>query len=584
MRPIQTALALLAIAVLIGLGTGMAATAPSRASPRPTVPPPPSVAAEPPAALTEGAIGPVVTLDPQFATSAAEQSIAALLFRGLTRLGPDHTLLPDLAERWEVDAAGTAVTFFLRPDAYWHDGVHVSADDVMLTVRTLTDPSYPGAAAADWQGVTAERIDRFTVRLNLPVPFVRFESLTTVPLVPAHLLAEMPTTGRPGSEFSAAPVGTGPFAFEGVSRGSDGEIESVDLMRVGLPLGGPASTYGPGLFARRPEPTTRTAPAPRPQIERYRFNVYGDATALAEALAGERIDAATGLEASQLGPLSSRRDIDVLRYPGTDALALVPNLRVSTEPLFEASIRRSLSLAIDRGRIGAEVFSGSALPATTLFSPAAADYDAEASGEPVYDPAAARARLLAAGWTESASGWLQPGAQEPVSIEILVRDAPDAEVEVAVANLIAEDWEELGLDVAVVPVPVPELVTERVRTGAFEVALLPIELGLEPELLPLFISTEAQAGGSNIGAYQSTLTDRLLREAAEATSEGERQERLRALQAALARELPVITICFPDVLFLVNDRLSGQSERQVSGVRDRYWDVLAWRLVPRPDE
>ncbi len=575
MRRLDTLLVLLAVTVLLVFGAGFVASAP----PRP-VPSPPSPSMPPPARpqlLVEGAIGPVVTLDPQFATTPAERSIGALLFRGLTRLGPDGAIVPDLATHWEIDPSGTSWTFHIRPDARWHDGVHVSADDVLLTVETLADPAYTGPAAADWQGVTAERVDRFTVRLHLPAPIASFLPATIAPLVPAHLLAGTPLGDRPGTDFARAPVGSGPFALETLRP------DFVVLRRVGSRPGGDPAVYGPDAVARAPEPTPHRAGAPRPFLERYRFQLYPDAASLIEALDEAEVQVAAGLGPSDLGPIARDRAIEPVRYPGTRALALVPNLRFSTEPLRDAAVRRALSLAIDRGRIGAEVFSGAALPANTLLSPGSSLYEQEASGQPLHDPEAARAGLLAAGWTESATGWQMPGATEPVSIELLVRDAPEAIEDLLVAERIAEDWTTLGVDVRVVPLTPDVLLEERLRPGSFDVALLDVELGLDPDLYPLLVSTEAVVGGSNLSGYQSSFMDRLLDEARRVAEPEVRAERSRALQATLAREMPIIPITFPDHLFLVRDGVVGPTPRQIPDPRERYWDVLTWRLASRPD-
>ncbi len=136
--------------------------------------------------------------------------------------------------------------------------------------------------------------------------------------------------------------------------------------------------------------------------------------------------------------------------------------------------------------------------------------------------------------------------------------------------------------VEVVPLRPEELVEERLRPGLFDVALLGIDLGLEPDPSPLFASAQAAAGGTNLAGYQSSLIDQLL-EDVRAADLDERRERFVALQAALVREMPLIPLVFPDEVFLVRGMLLGAEPRQVARARDRYSDVLAWRLA-RPDE
>ena len=68
--------------------------------------------------------------------------------------GPNGTVVPDLAARWSVDDDGKVWTFDLQPDATWHDGEPVTADDVVFTIDVLKDPAYTGPAATSWSEVT----------------------------------------------------------------------------------------------------------------------------------------------------------------------------------------------------------------------------------------------------------------------------------------------------------------------------------------------------------------------------------------------------------------------------------------------
>ena len=73
---------------------------------------------------------------------------AALLWPGSQRTG--RHLVPDLAERWTVDASGKTWTVELREDARWHDGTPVTPDDVVFTIETLQDPAYTGPSGTSW--------------------------------------------------------------------------------------------------------------------------------------------------------------------------------------------------------------------------------------------------------------------------------------------------------------------------------------------------------------------------------------------------------------------------------------------------
>ncbi len=130
------------LAIVAGL-IGVPALQPNSSAATPPVATVPPANARP---YVEGLLSSPVSVSPLTARTQADRDLVALVFAGLVRLGPGGTIVPDLAERWSVDADGKVWTVVLRDDATWHDGNPVTADDVVFTVRTLQDPAYTGPA------------------------------------------------------------------------------------------------------------------------------------------------------------------------------------------------------------------------------------------------------------------------------------------------------------------------------------------------------------------------------------------------------------------------------------------------------
>ena len=101
-------------------------------------------------------------------------------------------MLPDLADRWTVNATGSRWTFHLRDDSSWHDGEPVTSADVVYTVGVLHDPDYAGPLASTWAEVTATALDPRTVQFDLGDPVGGFLQVASLPLLPAHILAGVP--------------------------------------------------------------------------------------------------------------------------------------------------------------------------------------------------------------------------------------------------------------------------------------------------------------------------------------------------------------------------------------------------------
>lgn len=134
-------------------------------------------------------------------------------------------IMPWLAKNWTWAEDGLAITFYLRDDVYWHDGVKLTADDVKWTIDTILDEDTMAAAHADYDALIKSTtvINPTTIKLDLKAPA---PDLLTVlmgpwggPISPKHILeavphgelkehwynSEGPTTAHP--EY----VGNGPF-------------------------------------------------------------------------------------------------------------------------------------------------------------------------------------------------------------------------------------------------------------------------------------------------------------------------------------------------------------------------------------
>jgi peptide/nickel transport system substrate-binding protein len=90
-----------------------------------------------------------------------------------TRQYDPAELRPELAERWEISPDGKTITFHLRPNAKFHDGAPVTAEDVRWSIeRTLNVKSAAGvmAVGALKSADQLKVIDSDTFQVTLPVP------------------------------------------------------------------------------------------------------------------------------------------------------------------------------------------------------------------------------------------------------------------------------------------------------------------------------------------------------------------------------------------------------------------------------
>lgn len=83
----------------------------------------------------------VETLDPRKTCDETSANLLNMLYEGLLRTGPDGTLQPGLARRYEISPDGLTYTFFLR-EALWSDGAPVTAYDFEYSLKKILNPNF----------------------------------------------------------------------------------------------------------------------------------------------------------------------------------------------------------------------------------------------------------------------------------------------------------------------------------------------------------------------------------------------------------------------------------------------------------
>jgi peptide/nickel transport system substrate-binding protein len=423
-----------------------------------------------------------------------------------------------------------------------------------------------------------------TVEVDLATPLAGFLQLATQPIAPAHLLEGIAPADLPTDPFGQSPVGSGAF-----------RLTSLDATKATLePVAGsvvaqvPDGSGGGGVpIFTTPRPTDSLAtPAPTappdepiPYLPGIELRFFDTPDALRSAWDLGILDAASGLSPADAIALAGSPGTRLLRYPGTTLLAVDLDLR-ATQVLFkDPAVRAALLEAIDRDSIVSTVLAGLGTRADSLVPPTSPFAGASAPRVLAYDPAAAKAALRKAGWKQSAGGWTPKGAKGPVTIEVLCPTLAANPVAFAAAEAVVLGWQGIGLDATLSPLPAAELLGNRLRPGGFEAAVLPLAIGLDPDLYPLLASTQTRTGGSNVTGLQDPTLDKVLAAARAPGPDPTRMAAWKALEARLDAGEYILPLAFRDEFVVLRNTVDGPTPRPVGASGDRFWDVLTWRLL-----
>lgn len=163
-------------------------------------------------------------MDPALASDAHSHEYIGKIFSGLVRMSGDLEVLPDIAERWEVDDSHTVYTFYLRKDVKFHNGRPATAEDVKFSIERACDPATGSRVASSYLGdivgvldklsgrarkVTGvEVVEDYVLRITIDAPKAYFLAKLTYPT--SFVVDREQVEGAPADWWEEA-NGAGPF-------------------------------------------------------------------------------------------------------------------------------------------------------------------------------------------------------------------------------------------------------------------------------------------------------------------------------------------------------------------------------------
>lgn len=504
-----------------------------------------------PTTLSEGVVGIPAQPLPLFAKSGADRAIVALTYRALTRLDLGGAPGPDLASAWSVSEDALTWSFTIDPAAAWEDGTPVSAADAQLTIGLAGELGRDGGY---WEALTVEVGEGDgALIIRAPRPLANLPaSLGTLPLLPAHLFSGSSAREIPQLDAAATPMGTGPFRVTGLSGSAAALLRRSDL------LAGDQRALG--------AVTTDTAASTVDAIALYFYRTPEEALS---AWSSKGLDALVGLDwgnaTSAESSFGARVELGSTVFNG-----IAVNLRPGTV-LRHPKLRLGLRALLAPSQI-ASVYGGRevVVPVSPL------SWGWAEVPTPVRGSDYATKQFLAAKWKFKEGLWVDADKQA-VALEILTLPAPAYPEDAAVANQAAVAWSAFGVPTTVVELDAVALM-ERLATGAFELAVLNVDVGIDPDLYPLLGSAAVLSGGNIVGIQLKEL-DTILNMARQPASLEDRKKALAAVQRWCAANNYLLPIRFLARELLIAPRLIGVAPLLVQEPETHLRDVLSFRLA-----
>jgi peptide/nickel transport system substrate-binding protein len=514
------------------------------------------------------------------ADTGYNQMVMELTLLGLADIDPQGKVFPELAATLPTLENGLVkvdesqgrmdVTWKLRQDIRWADGMPVTADDVVFTWQAVTDPE--GGIWVDGVDFTEsiEKIDDYTFVFHYHSIYPAYLTQLggeNMAVFPAHYCDA--SQGFVNWNCGVNPLSSGPYILQ--------EWKSGEYL---------AFERNPNYFEQG-----------KPSIDQIVVQIVPDKTLEKNMLLQGEADVVMWVTEEMIRDILDEPTVKISFSPTRRwVMRLIPNLAARGEmdalknphPIFaDLRVRRAMQMAIDVDQIIKDIWHG--LPEvvwTEFFRP---PYICQVD-QPRYNPQAAKALLEEAGWKDQdgdgvreCHGCLNAEDGYPMSMDLATYSEFGPELELTQQS-IGEMLREVGfapnlkvLQGSVMWADAQSGGTE--QTGDFDLDLWDDGYGeIDPtSFLRYQYHTESAEpdNGWNVGRWRNAEFDALL-EQAYTVDEIKRKELFCLMGKLMASELPQILL-----FSVVNaDAHSLRLEGIRSSANDYVtWNVANWKLV-----
>jgi peptide/nickel transport system substrate-binding protein len=463
-------------------------------------------------------------LDPAKCNNARCQRVMWAIYEPLVNLSKDlRSVLPGLAESWDVSADGLTYTFRLRKGVTFHDGSRFTAAvaKVNLERNFLPEsPFYTATPANVRERILTGLIKDVTVldehTLAVALKNRKMNLLFLVPMVSVEALA------KHGTRIGEHPAGTGPFRF--VRAGAD-EIRLA---------------AHPGYWGGRPK------------VDELVFRIIPSAEKMSQEFLAGRLDFLPEVEPLQVERIVANARTKLMRLPTLSLYYL--GLRTDRKPFDDPRIRQALTRAIDVDRAVLFTMRGTGIPAHGPLPPGVEAHDPALRRAP-YQPDGAR-RLLA-----------EAGVASGLRVSLAFNGSWGYFAELAQA--IRTDLAKVGVTVDFVPASGWKELVADVRNGKSDMFiynwLIPLA-DADAWLTPMFQTRSTD----NLTRYSSAAMDRFLEQAKATVDDTARLELYRRAQRTIVDDAPMIFLFHEVRVSAYHTRVTGLELNAQSYPIDRF--------------
>ncbi len=430
-------------------------------------------------------------INPILTDSSISVSVMNLVFNRLVQYDSSGQIQSNLAESWEISPDGLIYTFRIRHGVKFHDGIELTAEDVLYTYAQIMNPKNHSPFLRNFNLVKKmEIVDSHTFRVFIKKPSVAFIYAMMREIVPKHLYEK--ENLRTGS-FNRHPIGTGPFRFKEWRKNNQIILEA-----------------NPDYFEGRPF------------LDSIVYKVYPTGEEVWSALMRGEVDLAEFLSIENYE--LTRKDPSFETYATATAHYYLISYNLNDPLMSDRRIRLAIAHAVDRKGLIRDLEKGYGIEATGPFNRQSWAFNPDVKALS-YDPSAAVALLKKAGWQDLDHDGILKNDNSKLIVRILV-NAKDEKLK-RMIMFIRQNLQEVGMELQVQLYDNVEEMRRFISSGKFQAVLtfFPGSGVVDPnETIKFWDSLDRRSWGARVHWMFNEKVDRLIHLAAVTQDKKVRQE------------------------------------------------------------
>ncbi len=557
---------------------------------------------------TEGIVGYPRLINPIYIDkNPVDRDIAKLLYSGLVKYDGE-TIIPDLAEKWDISKDQKTYTFYLKKNINWPDGKKFTSKDVKFTFDLIKNRNYKSPLINTFGNIKIETPDEYTVKFILPKPLTPFlESLQTG-ILPEHIWSKITPESMILTDFNIKPVGLGPYIFEDLVKDKFGKIHSYTVKKN--------KNYHLG----------------EPKIDKITFKFYPNFEEALQNLKINNIDGISSLPVQYKKDIDER-DVNINKLQLPQYTAVFFNL-TSNSPIKDKNVRKALAYATNKEQIlkdaidgNGSIIHGPILPNYPGFNPDIEKFE--------YNPEKAMEILDENGWTlpkeeegkekdtedkqalsedkksetnqttsqtentnsndenknedktdstNSENKYRKNKKGDILEISITTADIPELS---NTAQILKEDWEKINVKVNLNIIDISTLQTKYISKRNYEILIFGEIVGVDPDPYPFWHSSQISTTGLNLSNFKNKEADKVLEDARKIADFQAKNDKYIHFQNILIMDIPAIFLYNPNYLYPVSKKVKTYDQKRIITPSDRFANIEKWyintkRVINKP--